>query len=165
MCVIQIITIDDSRSRARQFSARRRSSVRSSQPGGKHTSWSLLYPCQRLLHLREPEGHIHGAIEVEGSGESQAGLLHAVHLVLVIQCPEPQVAMRLQGAHAEFFSQGKGLLVVGFGQRALRRLAARRDLAEEAQGIYLITPFLLSTGERQRTFSEGLRLFQTASHQ
>src|SRR5262245_14887909 len=163
MCVIQIITIDDSRSRARQFSAWRRSSVRSSQPGGNHTSWSLLYPCQRLLHLREPEGHVNGAVEVASSGESQASLLYTAHLV--IQCPEPHVAMRLQRAHANLLSQGEGLAVVGFGQRALRRRAPQRDLTEEAQGIRLIAPFLLRTGERQRTFGEGLRLLQTASHQ
>jgi hypothetical protein len=39
----------------------------------------------------------------------------------------------------------------------------RRNVAEEAQGICLVATFLLCTGERQRTFGEGLRLPQVAS--
>jgi hypothetical protein len=65
--------------------------------------------------------------------------------------------------HAQFFSQGEGLAVVGFGQRALRRLAPRRNVAEEAQGIRLVAPFLVRTGKRQCTLGEGMRLFQITS--
>ena len=38
----------------------------------------------------------------------------------------------------------------------------RRNVAEEAQGIRLVAPFLMRTGERQRLLGEGLRLLQVA---
>ena len=41
----------------------------------------------------------------------------------------------------------------------------RRDLAEEAQGIRLVAPFLVLTGERQRPLGEGVRLLQAAGQQ
>ena len=56
------------------------------------------------------------------------------------------MAVGRERAHAEFVGQGEGLLVVGFSQRALRRLAPRRNIAEEAQGIRLVAPFLVLTG-------------------
>jgi hypothetical protein len=62
--------------------------------------------------------------------------------------------MRRQRAHAEFHGQGEGVLIVGLGQRDIRRLAPCGDVAEQAQGIYLVTTFLLLTGERQRTLGE-----------
>ncbi len=66
-------------------------------------------------------------------------------------------------AHAEIIGQGEGLLVVDFGSLALRRLAPRRNLAEEVQSIRLVAPFLVFTGECQRLFGEGVRLRQVAS--
>ena len=54
---------------------------------------------------------------------------------------------------------------MGFGRRDLRRLAPRRNVAEEAQGIRLVAPFLVLTGERQRTLGEGVRLLQAAGQQ
>ena len=60
------------------------------------------------------------------------------------------MAVGLERAHAEFLGQGEGLLVVGFGRLDLRGLALRRNVAEEAQGIRLVAPFLVLTGERQR---------------
>jgi hypothetical protein len=44
------------------------------------------------------------------------------------------VTVRLQRAHAEFFGQGEGVMIMGLGLRDLRRLAACCDVAEEAQG-------------------------------
>ena len=67
--------------------------------------------------------------------------------------------------HAEFLGQGEGLLVVVFGQLALWRVAPRRNLAEEAQGIRLVAAFLVRTGERQRLLGEGVRLLQAAGQQ
>ena len=58
------------------------------------------------------------------------------------------MAVGLERVHAKFLGQGESLVVVGFGQRALRRLAPRRDLAEEAQGIRLVAMFLVRTGMR-----------------
>jgi hypothetical protein len=70
------------------------------------------------------------------------------------------VAVDHERAHAEFVGQGEGLAVVGFGLRALRWLAPRCNLAEEAQGIGLVTTFLALTGVRQRALGEGVRLLQ-----
>ena len=73
--------------------------------------------------------------------------------------------MGLERAHAELLGQGQGLAVVGFGWLDLRRLAPRRNVAEEAQGIRLVAAFLVLTGERQRTLGEGVRLLQAAGQQ
>jgi hypothetical protein len=76
------------------------------------------------------------------------------------QPAQPKVAVSLERAHAELVDQGKGLSVVGFGFCDMGRLAPRRDLAEEAQGICLVAPFLVRTGIRQRPLGGGLRLLQ-----
>jgi hypothetical protein len=39
-------------------------------------------------------------------------------------------------------------------------VAPRRDIAEEAQGVRLVAPFLVCTGDRQGTFGKGLRFLQ-----
>ena len=75
------------------------------------------------------------------------------------------MAVGLERTHAEFLGQGEGLAVVGFGLLNLRGLALRRNVAEEAQGIRLVAPFLVRTGKRQRPLGEGVRLLQTASQQ
>jgi hypothetical protein len=54
---------------------------------------------------------------------------------------------------------------VGFSLSALWRLAPRRNLAEEAQGIRLVATFLMLTGMRQRALGEGLRLLQVTGQQ
>ena len=54
---------------------------------------------------------------------------------------------------------------MGFGLLALRGIALRRNVAEEAQGIRLVAAFLVLTGERQRPLGEGVRLLQVASQQ
>ena len=56
--------------------------------------------------------------------------------------------MGLERPHAELIRQGQGLPVVGFSGRDLRRLAMRGNLAEEPQGIRLVTPFLSLAGMR-----------------
>jgi hypothetical protein len=70
--------------------------------------------------------------------------------------------MGLERAHAQLLSQSKGLTVVGFGRLDLRRLAPRRNLTEEAQGIRLESPLLVRTGERQSPLSEGVPLFEAS---
>ena len=60
-----------------------------------------------------------------------------------VEGAEPQVAMRLQWAHAQFLSQGEGLTVVGGGLGDIRGSAMRGDLAEEAQGMRLVAAFLV----------------------
>ena len=47
----------------------------------------LRYLCQRRLRLRQPEGHVHGAVQRDSSGEGGAGL-------------RPPTGLRMQGAKA-----------------------------------------------------------------
>ena len=65
------------------------------------------------------------------------------------------MAVGLERAHAECLGQGQGLLVVIFGQRALGRIVTRRYVAEEAQGICLVTAFLVLMGMRKHILGEG----------
>ena len=75
------------------------------------------------------------------------------------------MAVGHEWAHAEFVGQGEGLVVVSFGLLALRGLAPRRNVAEEAQGIRLVAPFLVLTGVRQRALGEDVGFLQAASQQ
>ena len=59
-----------------------------------------------------------------------------------IQRAEAEVAVGLERAHAECLGQGEGLAVGGFGLFDLRGLTLRRNVAEEVQGIRLVSPFL-----------------------
>src|SRR5215510_5602770 len=68
------------------------------------------------------------------------------------------MAVGRERTHAEFVSQGEGLAVVGYGGLALRRLAPRRNVTKEAQGIRLVATFVVLAGECQRLLGEGLRL-------
>ena len=105
----------------------------------------LLHLRQRHLRLRQPAGHVHGAVEVDGSHECRAGLLRLV--CLGIQCTEAVVAVRLERAHAQLFNQGQGLVVVPVGWLDHRGLALRRHLAQEPQGPCLVAALLLRPGE------------------
>jgi hypothetical protein len=42
---------------------------------GEHTLWLSLHLCQRCLRLGQPEGHVHGAVHLDGGGQLSAGLL------------------------------------------------------------------------------------------
>ena len=106
-----------------------------------------LYLRQRRLRLGQPEGHVHGTIQVDGGGEFSAGLLLLAGLG--IQRAEAPVAVGLERAHAELLGQGEGLAVVGFGLLDLRGIALRRNLAEEPQGICLVAMFLVLAGSRR----------------
>ena len=70
--------------------------------------------------------------------------------------------MGQERAHAEFIGQGESLLIVGLGLRDIRRLTPRRNVTQKAQGIRLVTTFLVSTGERHRTFGEVVCRLQAA---
>jgi hypothetical protein len=70
-------------------------------------SQSIFSLCQYRLCLREPEGHVHGAVQVNGGGEGSAG-------GLLLTCPgiphaKAAVAVGLEGTHTKFLSQGEGL--------------------------------------------------------
>ena len=99
--------------------------------------------------LRQPEGHVHSAIHLDSGGERGAGQCSTV--CLAVERAETVVTVRLQRAHAEVFGQGEGVLIVDHGWLAIRRLTPCCDVAEQAQGIGLVTAFLVLTSERQRT--------------
>ena len=71
---------------------------------------------------------------------------------LAVQGAKATVTMCLEGAHAEFIGQGKGLLVVGCGFGEFWRIAVHGDVAEEAKNRRLSSAFLMLTGE-----IEGIR--------
>jgi hypothetical protein len=75
-------------------------------------------------------------------------LVHPSHAG--IQRAEAETAVGHERAHAESFGQGEGLPIIGFGGRARRRLILYCNVAEEAQGIGLVTTFLVPTGQCQR---------------
>jgi hypothetical protein len=75
------------------------------------------------------------------------------------------VAVGHERAHAEVFGQGEGLAVVIFDLSARRRLAPRRNLTEEAQGIGLVAVFLVLAGDRQRAPGEGERVLYVTGQQ
>jgi hypothetical protein len=51
----------------------------------------------------------------------------------------------LEGAHTERLGQGEGLAVASVGLCDFRGITMRRNVAEQAQGIRLVAPFLVST--------------------
>src|SRR5262245_10396526 len=67
-----------------------------------------LYLCQRRFGFREPEGHVHGLVQIDSRGELGTGLLAlAGH---GRQDAEAPVAVGLERAQAECLGQGQGLL-------------------------------------------------------
>src|SRR5262249_11515214 len=103
---------------------------------------------------------VHGTIQRDSRGQRSAGLLPLASRG--IQRAETAVTMGLERAHTQCLGQGQGLPVVGCGRLDMRRLAPRRNLAEEAQGIRLESPMLVRTGECQGPLSEGVTLFEAA---
>jgi hypothetical protein len=81
----------------------------------KSSLWPLCPAClrQHRLCLGQPERHVHGAVDADGSHKFSPGLLSPAYPG--IQCAEVSVAVGLERAHAEILGQGEGLLVVGFG--------------------------------------------------
>jgi len=63
--------------------------------------------------LGQPEHHVHGAVEVDGSCKVSTGLLSPAYPG--VQCAEVPVAMGLERSHAQLLGQGEGLAVGGFG--------------------------------------------------
>src|SRR5215471_19885023 len=104
-----------------------------------------LHPCQRCLHLGQPEGHGHGARQCYGSSECRAGLLPLTELR--IQGAQATVAVRLQRTHTECLGQGESLLVVGRGEGGLWGGLLRRHFPEEPQGVGGVAPFLMGLRE------------------
>jgi hypothetical protein len=67
-----------------------------------------------------------------------------------VQPAQPEVAVGHERAHAEFFGQGQGLLVVGFGLRDIGRVGVGMDDAKLVQRERLVPAFLLLPGQVER---------------
>jgi len=64
---------------------------------------------QRRFRGREPEGHVHGTVQLDGARERGAGLCSTAGLA--VERAETAVTVCLQRADAEFSGQGEGLLM------------------------------------------------------
>jgi hypothetical protein len=64
-----------------------------------------------------------------------------------IQQAHAPVAVRLEGAHAEFLGQGKSLAIVGLGLLDLGGLVVHGDLTEQVQGMGLVATLLVLLSE------------------
>ena len=58
---------------------------------------------QSRFGLRQPQGHIHGAVEIDGNSQGGTGLRPTARLA--VHCAETAVAVRLERTHAQFFGQ------------------------------------------------------------
>ena len=95
-----------------------------------------LPPCRRGAAAGGGEGHVHGAVQVDGGGQGGAGLLTTAGLA--VQPAQPVVAVGHERAHAEFLGQGQGLLVVGFGLRDIGGIGVGMDGAKLVQRERLV---------------------------
>src|SRR5262245_36933840 len=86
--------------------------------GQSKSSLALWLLRQHCLHLRQPEGHGHGLVEVARRAQLRARLRPLAEPG--IERAQAAVAVRLERAHAEFLGHGEGLVVVGYGGLALR---------------------------------------------
>jgi hypothetical protein len=95
---------------------------------------------QQSLRLGQPEGHVHGAVQLDGGGQLGVSLLSlASHGV---QGAEATVAVGLEGTHAERLGESKGLPVVGFGLFGSGGIGVGMDSAKLVQRACLVPAFL-----------------------
>src|SRR5438128_1894192 len=132
-------------------------------PGWHHCPLPALYLRERRLDLRQPEGHVHRPVQVESSREFGAGLVRPAYLG--IQGAEPTVAVRLERAHLQFLGQRQGLPVVGFSRLDIRGVAVHGDVAEEPEGIRLVSTLLGIPREIEGTLSIFERIPRAAGQQ
>jgi len=63
------------------------------------------------------------------------------------QPAEAVMAVRHERLHTECRGQCESLLIMSFGQRALRETAMGCDLTKEVSGVRLMAPFVVLSGE------------------
>src|SRR5262245_48799326 len=97
----------------------------------------MIYLSQCGLCLGQPKRHLHGPVQLDSGGQLGARLL--LPSCLQIEFAKAEMAVGQEWAHAEFFCQGEGLSVVDLGVFDMRWVMLSRNLAEEAQGIRLVT--------------------------
>src|SRR5262245_54160155 len=115
----------------------------------------LLYSChlrQRGLRPRQPERHLHGAVERDGTAQFGAGVVAPAHLD--VQLSKTEMTVGLERAHAKFVSEGKGLAIMGFGLFDRWGIPIYSDLAQEPQGPRLISSALVLSGELERSLGD-----------
>jgi hypothetical protein len=100
---------------------------------------------QHGFGLGQPEGHVHGAVERDGSRQLGTGLLPTARLA--IQLAQPVVTVGHERAHAQLLGQGQGLLVVGFGRRGIGGIGVGLDSAKLVQRERLVPACLLLPGQ------------------
>ena len=103
---------------------------------------------QRRLRLGKPERHVHSAVQLDSGRQLGSGLLCPAGPA--VQPAQPLVAVGHERAHAQFFSQGQGLLVVRFGRRHIGGVGVGMDGAKLVQRGRLVAAFLLLPGQVER---------------
>src|SRR5262249_55669426 len=64
-----------------------------------------------------------------------------------IKFSQTNLAMRYERTHSEVFSESEGLAIVVFRLSDIKRLFARRDLAEEPKCVRLVSSLFVLAGE------------------
>jgi hypothetical protein len=108
---------------------------------------------QRHRSLRQPEGHLHGLVEIDSSRECSTDLFPLPRRG--IQDAQAAVAVGLERTHALCLGQGEGLAVVGCGLLGFWWGMASSDLAEEAEGIRLVATLLALAGKGEGLYGMG----------
>src|SRR6266481_4335815 len=103
----------------------------------------------QLLEFRfclfEPEAHLHLPHHCDRSSEMLFSLLSAPYPP--VQFTQTNVAMRDERTHAELFSEGESLAIVGFCPPDIKGIFARRDLAKEQKSVRFVSSLFVPTGE------------------
>jgi hypothetical protein len=99
-----------------------------------------------------PEGHVDGAVQLDGGGELGTGLFPSAEPGR--QHAETEVIVGPEWAHAEFYSTRHGLLVNTLSPFDLWGLLTCMDFAEQPKGPGLVPPLLTLAGEIEGTPSE-----------
>ena len=84
---------------------------------------------QLRLSLFQPQSHFHLPHHCDRRSEMLFSLLSAPYPP--VQLAQTNVAMRYERAHAELFSEGESLAIVGFRLTGIKGIFAGGDLAEE----------------------------------
>src|SRR5262245_10732182 len=133
------------------------------RPDGSPLWSSCVHLRQRYLGLREPQGHPHGTVQVDGSGQGSAGLLPLAGGG--IQRAQAAVAVGQERTHAQLFGQRYSLLIGGHGGFDLQGSALRSDLAEQPQGPRLMALMMAVTGACQGALGQLVRVLQAAGQE
>src|SRR5437773_1681858 len=141
----------DKRGLTTRRTLRKSGGLRGSEPGTSDSA-SLQHP-QLRFHPFQPQSHFHLAHHRDAIGEMR--LRFIVITGSPVQFAQPNMAMRDERTHAECFSEGESLAIVLFRLVDIKRIFARRDLAEEQKSVRLVSSFFVLTGESQGALCGG----------